>query len=119
MIAMTDDYRRLPIADKRKLDLARARDAAVRCQQCEMSVMPVDLGAHLEQRCAGRPEPGPGAKWVTWREALAMGGVTPMRLSRWARSGQVRFVGERQDRKYLLRDLALRIAQAMGFRRRQ
>lgn len=116
MIAMAD-YRRLSVVQKRALDLSRARDAAVRCPECDMQVMPADLLAHLEQRCSGRPEPGPGAKWVSWREAIAQG-VPRETLARWARSGLVRYVGERQDRKYLLRDLALRIAQRNGFRRR-
>lgn len=118
MLSMaTDDYRRLSIVQKRALDLARARDAAVRCPHCEMQVMPADMSNHLEQRCAGRPEPGPGSKWVTWREALSMG-VPGKTFARWVERGDVRFIGARQDRKYLLRDLALRIAQRNGFRRR-
>lgn len=120
MISMSDDqrdYRRLSVVQKRALDLSRARSAAVRCQECDMQVMPVDLVAHLEQRCAGRPAPGAGEKWLTWREALAMG-VPRETLRRWVGAGFVRFVGERQDRKYLLRDLAQKIAQRRGFRRR-
>ncbi len=116
MIAMTDDYRRLSVVEKRALDLRRARDAAVRCPQCEMSIMPVDLLAHQEQRCAGRPEPGPGAKWVPWREARAV--VSERTLIRWVERGFVRFRGERGDREYLYRDLAIRVSQMRGFRRR-
>ena len=117
MIAMTDDYRRLSVVQKRALDLSRARDAAVRCPECDMQVMPVDLLSHLKERCAGPPEPGPGAKWVTHREVMSMG-VPRATLSFWANSKQVRFIGERQDRRYLLRDLALKIAQRNAFRRR-
>lgn len=114
---MTDDYRKLSIGDKHRLYLARSRDASVRCPHCDMQVMPVDLQAHVAQRCAGRPEPGAGAKWVSWREALALG-VPGKTFARWVERGFVRFTGERQDRKYLLRDLALKIAIRNGFRRR-
>jgi predicted site-specific integrase-resolvase len=44
----------------------------------------------------------------TWREALALG-LQPHTLSRWASSGKVRVRGERQDRRYLLRDIAVRM----------
>lgn len=118
MLSMAaDDYRKLSVAEKNKLALSRARDAAVRCPDCDMQVMPVDLLAHQRERCAGVADPGPGAKWVTWREALALG-VPGKTFARWVERGFVRFTGERQDRKYLLRDLALRIAQRNGFRRR-
>lgn len=80
-------------------------------------VTTVDLLGHLASRCPGRREPGPGAKWVTFRDVLALG-VPRVTLSRWVQSGQVRFVGERQERRYLHRDLALKIAQRNGFRRR-
>jgi hypothetical protein len=110
-------YHRLPIAEKRREAIARIREPAISCPQCDTQVMPDDLLAHLEQRCPGRRDPGPGARWVAWNEALALG-VNRQTLSRWTRSGQVRFIGERQDRRYLLRDLALKIAQQRGFRRR-
>jgi hypothetical protein len=116
-MVMASSYQKLSIADKRALDLSRARDAAVRCPNCDMQVLPVDLVAHLEQRCAGRPEPGAGAKWVMWNEALAQG-VPRETLARWARTGLVRCVGERQDRKYLLGDLVKMIARRHAFRRR-
>lgn len=110
-------YHKLPIAEKRALDLSRARQPAVTCPDCDMQVMPVDLLAHLAERCAGLRTPGPGDKWITWREALAMG-VPRETLSRWVTNGHIRHVGERQDRKYLHRDLALKISQRNGFRRR-
>lgn len=112
-----EDYRKLSIADKRRLDLSRARDTAIRCPDCDMQVLPADLLPHLSERCAGRPEPVPGAKWLTFREVMALG-VPRATLADWTRTGQVRFVGEIQDRKYLLRDLALKVAQRRGFRRR-
>jgi hypothetical protein len=111
------NYHRMPIAQKRTVALARAREPSVTCQACDTQVMPVDLLAHLAERCPGPREPGPGAKWVSWREARGMG-VPAMTLSRWASKGFVRFTGGRQDRRYLLRDLALKIAQRKGFRRR-
>lgn len=111
-------YQKLSITEKRAVDLDRVREPAVTCPSCDTQVMPTDLLSHMENRCAGPRQPGPSAKWLTWRDAMAIGGVTPMRLSRWARNGHVRFVGDRQDRKYLQRDLALKVAQLKGFRRR-
>lgn len=110
-------YHLMSAAEKRAGSLATVREPAVTCPSCDTQLMPTDLLAHLEQRCAGPREPGPGAKWVTGREACALG-VPQQTLSFWARSGEVRFVGERMDRKYLHRDLALKIAQRRGFRRR-
>lgn len=118
MISMAaDDYRKLSIADKNKLALSRARDAAVRCRNCDMQVMPADLLSHLEQRCEGRPEPGPGAKWVSARDAIVRR-VPKATLSYWVKQGFVRARGPRMDREYLLGDLAQRIAQRIGFQRR-
>ena len=114
---MADDYRKLSIADKNRLALSRARDAAVRCRNCDMQVMPADLVAHLEQRCAGRPEPGPGAKWVSARDAIVRR-VPKATLSYWAKQGFVRTRGSRMDREYLLGDLAQRVSIWRGFRRR-
>lgn len=111
------NYHRLPIAQKRTEALARAREPAVTCPDCDTQVTSVDLLAHMKERCTGLREPGPGAKWVTWRDAIAMG-VNRQTLSRWSQTGQVRFIGETQDRKYLMRDLALKISQRLGFRRR-
>jgi hypothetical protein len=114
---MASSYQRLSIAEKRSLDLSRVREPAVSCPTCDMQVMPADLLAHLEQRCPGPRDPGPSARWINHREAMALG-VPRQTLSFWAKSGQVRFFGGRQDRKYLYRDLALKVAQRRGFRRR-
>lgn len=107
---MSSRYRHLPIAQKSAENLARMREEAVRCPSCDMHVMPVDLLAHVAERCPGLREPSPRSTWVSRREAVAMGLPEGM-LSQWARHGEVRVRGERQDRRYLLRDLVLRIAQ--------
>ena len=113
---MTSGYNKLPIAEKRALDLARVREPAVTCPSCDTQVMPVDLLVHQEQRCPGPREPGNGAKWITWREAKSL--VPERTLVRWVERGAVRFRGGRGDRQYLYRDLALRVSQLRGFRRR-
>jgi hypothetical protein len=110
-------YHKLSITEKRALDLDRVREPAVTCPSCDTQVMPVDLLPHLDQRCPGPRDPGPGARWIPHREVMAMG-VPRGTLSRWANNGLVRFTGERQDRKYLYRDLAVKVAQRRGFRRR-
>jgi len=110
-------YHKLSIGEKQAYAREVAREQAVRCPVCETALMPADLLVHIAERCTGQREPGPGAKWVTWREAIMMG-VPGKTLARWAERGFVRFIGTRQDRKYLLRDLALKIAQRNGFRRR-
>jgi hypothetical protein len=104
-------YHRLPIAQKKAEALARMREPAVSCPAgCGIQVMRADLLVHLEQRCTGRREPGPGAKWLTHREALAMG-VARVTLSRWTHSGRVR-TRELDDgyRQYLHGDLVECIA---------
>lgn len=110
-------YHLLSVQEKQAEAMGRAREPAVRCPDCDTQVMPVDLPSHQASRCPGAPEPGPGWKWVNWHESLALG-VPPTTLSFWARTGQVRFLGGRMDRKYLLRDLARKIAERRGFRRR-
>lgn len=110
-------YHLLSIGEKQVQATARVREPAVTCPDCDTQVTTVDLLAHLADRCPGPRTPGPSAKWVSWREAIAMG-VGRQSLTRWVQAGFVRFVGERLDRKYLHRDLALKIAQQMGFRRR-
>lgn len=111
------DYHRLSVVEKRARALSGMREPSVMCPNCDTQLPPSDLIAHMDQRCTGRREPGPGAKWVDHRAVMAMG-VPRATLSFWASSGAVRFVGERQDRKYLYRDLAVKIAQRRGFRRR-
>lgn len=110
-------YHRLPIAQKRTEGLARIREPAVTCPSCDTQLMPADLLKHMQEWCTGPREPGPGARWVTHREVMALG-VPRATLSRWTNNHQVRFIGERQDRRYLYRDLAVKIAQRRGLRRR-
>jgi hypothetical protein len=111
-----DPYHKLSITAKRTEALARAREPAVMCPSCDTQVMPVDMLVHLELRCTGPREPGPGAKWVTWKEAIAM--VPERTFRRWVRRGYVRFERGRGDRLYLLRDLVLRVALRQANRRR-
>lgn len=111
-------YHQLPIAAKRAEAIARMREPAIACpRDCGTQLMPDDLLAHLEQRCPGAREPGPGSKWVTSREAVYLG-VTEMSLSRWVRDGLVRARGKRGDRQYLKRDLVIQIALRRVSRRR-
>jgi hypothetical protein len=110
-------YHRLPIAQKRELALGKSREASVVCPSCETHTTAVDLLEHLRARCTGRRDPHPSSAWVSWRAALALG-VLRGTLSKWVKTGQVRCIGDVQDRRYLLRDLAMKIAQRNGFRRR-
>lgn len=109
-------YHELSIAEKQAESLARVREQPVACPSCGTQVMPADLIAHVEQRCSGPRDPGPGAKWITWREARAL--VPKRTLVRWVDGGRVRFRGGRGDRQYLYRDLAQNLAQRRIKRRR-
>lgn len=112
------DYHKMSIAEKQALTRERAREAHVACPHCDTKLTPADLVRHVETRCSGEmPAPPEIAKYVSWREARAMG-VPATTLSFWVRSKQVRYLGGRMDRRYLLRDLAMKIAQRRGFRRR-
>jgi hypothetical protein len=106
-------YHRMSIVEKRNKALATAREPSVTCPQCDTQVMPVDLLAHLRERCSGPRDPGPGAQWLTWGEALEMlklANIPPVAMSRWVNRLEIRFRGERGDRLYLLRDLVLKVA---------
>lgn len=106
-----DSYRHLTIAQKQAASLARAREPAVTCPACETQTTAADLLAHVESRCTGeRPAPPQHSKWITWPEARALG-VRPFWLTRWVQRGHVRMVGERRARRYLLRDIAVRVAR--------
>lgn len=84
---------------------------------CGTTVMPAELLRHVAERCPGPRPPGQAAKWIGWREAIAQG-VPPRTLANWANDGRVRFRGGRQDRQYLLRDLAFNLARRRVGRRR-
>jgi hypothetical protein len=106
------DYHKLPIAQKRTAALARMREPARTCPGgCGMQVTSADLLSHLEQRCTGKLEPGPGAKWVTHAEALAMG-IARATLSYWSERRLVRTrIVEDGYRQYLHGDLVERLAE--------
>jgi hypothetical protein len=122
------DYHRLPIAQKRTEALARAREPSISCPACDTHVTTADLIAHLEQRRPGRRHPGPGARWINWREAVAIirravpslsEPAAMMRLSRLFRPDRlgaivVRSRGAPGDRQYLHFDLVKHVAQQGG-----
>lgn len=111
----TSAYQRMSVTEKRAASTAVQRERPMACTSCDTQVMPVDMLSHLE-RCPGPREPEPRDKWVGWNEARA---IVPKRtLVRWIDRGLVRFRGERGDRQYLYRDLAARVSQLRGFRRR-
>lgn len=103
------EYHRMSIGQKQAHARGAAREQAVVCPRCETQTTPADLLTHLAERCPGRRDPHPASAWVTWRQALALG-VPRATLSRWVDRGLVRCRGEAQDRRYLMRDLASRIA---------
>lgn len=119
-------YHSLPIAQKRAESLARVREPSITCPRCDTQLMPADLLVHLESRCPGHRDPGPGAKWVGWREAVAIirrstpGLSEPaamMRLSRWSRADRnhviwVRARGTRGERIYLHADLVKHLSRS-------
>lgn len=111
------EYHKLSIAEKQGLVRGGERESPVACPHCGTKTDACDLLAHIDVRCSGPQEPKTYWRWVDWRHARGMG-VPAGTLSRWANNGQVRYTGGRMDRKYLLRDLAMKIAQRRGFRRR-
>lgn len=102
-------YHRMSAAQKQASSLAAVRELPVSCPRCDTQLMPEDLLVHLDQRCTGPRDPGPGSKWVDWQGALAMG-ITERTLIRWVRAKHVRYKGGRGDRMYLRRDLVKRLA---------
>lgn len=110
-------YHRMSVAQKQARHRQGMREPAVVCPVCETQTTAADLVHHVETRCPGQRDPNPHSKWITWREARALG-VAKGTLSRWIRKGNVRTLGEFQDRRYLLRDIAQRIAQRRANRRR-
>lgn len=101
-------YHKLSAAEKQAHALASIREQPMACPQCDTQLMPDDLLNHLERRCTGPREPGPGSKWVNWRDALAL--VPEKTLRRWVKAKHVRVKGTRGDRLYLRRDLVKRLA---------
>lgn len=106
---MTQTYHRLSIQEKQRSALDQARERPTHCPTCETALMPSELLQHMAERCPGQREPHPAARWVSWKQALAMG-VPRRTLLFWIKRGYVRRRGERGDRRYLLRDLVRRTA---------
>lgn len=107
---LAGSYQRLSLAEKQALQRERMREPAVTCPVCETQTASVDLLGHLQTRCPGPREPNPASKWVTLAEAIALGAPRPT-IFRWARRGMVRTQGSWRGRRYLLRDVALRLAR--------
>lgn len=107
-------YLRMGIAAKQAHQRSLAREPSVVCPICEVQTTARDLIDHLDKRCAGQREPHPGSAWVTFAAALKLG-ILRGTLSRWVAKGQVRVRGDLQDRQYLLRDLAMLVAQRRKF----
>jgi len=110
-------YHRLPLAEKQAVVLETLREPAVACPACDTQVLPGDLLVHVAKRCDGPREPGPRSTWITWRAAIDAG-VPARSLKFWVRRGAVRTTGARGDRRYLLRDVAMRVAVSRYKRRR-
>lgn len=111
-------YHRLSIAEKQAHQRQSMREPAVMCPSCETQTTAADLLEHVASRCPGPRQPGSSSKWVSWREALAMG-ILPGTMSKWVKRGLVRARGELQDRQYLLRDIAVRVAAQRSQQRRE
>jgi hypothetical protein len=102
-------YHRLSTAEKEAYARGGIREPAIACPVCDVQTTPADLLPHLDARCPGPREPHQGSRWISRREAMAMG-VPRETLQYWVRQGRVRATGERHQRRYLLRDLVRRIA---------
>lgn len=108
------DYHKLPIAAKRAQAIASVREPPMVCRACGTSVMADDLLAHRAQRCPGLRNPGPSAKWLTWREAVQLG-VARETLYRWAAKGRIRFrIRHGGVREFLKGDLVAKLEQRLA-----
>lgn len=110
------DYHKLSLQQKQAAALSSMREPARTCPWCDTQLTRSDLLRHMETRCPGRREPGPGAKWLVWRDAIAL--VPKRTLIRWTHRGHVRTKGGRGDRLYLHGDIVDRLAARMVARRR-
>jgi hypothetical protein len=103
-------YHRANLQLKQRHALDRARERPIRCPACDTQVTTADLLPHVRERCAGRAAPHPAARWLTWREARALG-ASKATLHRLASGGVVRVRGPLRKRLYLFRDLVLELAR--------
>jgi hypothetical protein len=109
-MAKADDYRRLTVPQKQRVALDRQREPSVVCPSCETQTTAADLVQHLD-RCTGPRAPHPLSRWITWAEAMRLG-VPRGTMSRWVQRGAVRIrITAGTERRYLLRDLAARLAE--------
>lgn len=101
----------MSIAQKQAAAQGGMSEPTIACPSCDTQTTPRDLPAHMAERCPGPRPPGPRSTWVPFRDAVAAG-VPRATLSRWTHRGQVRSRGDvRGDREYMLRDLAMMLAQ--------
>lgn len=104
-------YHLMSAHEKQVYARQQVREAAIACPGgCGMQLMHDDLLSHLRKRCTGKPEPGPTAKWIGWREAESLG-VPRETLYRWARQRRVRVIIRDGTRRFLKGDLINRIAE--------
>jgi hypothetical protein len=103
-------YHHVSVAEKQAYARANVREQAVACPKCDTQTTAAELIEHLEKRCTGPREPGPGSKWISLPEAIALG-ASRRTLFWWTRRGLVRVKGRRRSRMYLLRDMAIRLAR--------
>lgn len=103
----------MTVAEKQRQSLDEMREPAVACPRCETQTTAADLLRHIEERCQGPREPHPQSKWITWLEARTLG-ASDRSLRRWVDRKLVRVQGEPWRRRYLLRDVAKRLAHRSG-----
>jgi hypothetical protein len=106
------NYHRMTVAAKQALHLDRMREPPVQCKRCETQVVPADAARHAAT-CAGRREPHPLSRWLSWREVRAMG-VAKSTLSQWVRSRKVEARSEDGRRRFSERDVAKLILERGG-----
>lgn len=104
------DYHRMPIAEKRALNLATVRESPVRCPHCDIGVTVADLLAHVVGRCSGRPSPHSASRWLSRSDASTLG-MPEHALRRLAAKGIVRTRIEKRRTQYLERDVVLELAR--------
>lgn len=112
-------WTRMSLAEKQAAHLERMREPAVVCPQCEAQTTVADLLEHVAHRCPGQRPPHPMSRWITWGETLVLG-AEPYQVTRWVRRGLVRTregAPQGAARRYLLRDLVVRLAERRRVRR--
>lgn len=103
-----DDYRRLSVPEKEARNREAMREPAIVCPSCETQTTVADMPRHLAS-CPGPREPHPLSRWITWASAMRLG-VSKRSLHYWTSTGLVRVEIVRGHRRYLERDVVMRIA---------